>query len=282
MKKSKKQSQIATLSDKALALLRNGKHRAALESFTTLEELEPEQPEWSRRAAECHRGLDDRRGQIEALGRAAERYVTQGALAKAIAMSRMILNLDPHHARTQKRLLELQGGPGALDAPPLPPAPKVLEPASRHRAAAPLPEKPEPPPVVKADAPPRPSLEQVLRQRRAASRERRPPAEAPREPEVAEREPIVAPIPEPMPVAEPEPVVAPEPIAASADDLGPEPEVVPEELEIRSMPAPKPSVPAALPSTPAAASPTPVPPSDEAVTLRPPRFAADQEATESR
>ena len=108
MKRSKQQEQIATLRDKALALLRNGKHKAALESIKVLEELEPEQPYWPRRAAECHRALDDRGGQIEALGRAAERYMAQRATAKAIAMSRMILNLDPHHARTQKRLLELR------------------------------------------------------------------------------------------------------------------------------------------------------------------------------
>ncbi len=278
MKKNKKQEQSTALRDRALALLRSGKHEAALESLAMLEELEPEQPDWPRRAAESHRALGNRRGQIEALDRAAERYVSQGATAKAIAMFRMILNLDPRHARTQSRLLELQGTPAVVEAPP-PPAQTMPEPPRRRLVAPPPPENPEPSPAAKADAPARPSLEQVLRQRRAAS-PRRPPAEAPKE------SPIAIPIPEPIPeddleieliaapVSEPIALVEPEAVAEPPPDHHAEPEILPDELEISSMPAPRPSVPAALGQV--TAPPTPVPPSDEAVTLRPPRFASSR------
>jgi len=163
---SKTREQIVReLRDAALEHSRHGRHAAALERFGQLERLQPAEADWPRRAAECARLLANVPLQVAALGRAAELYAQAGAMAKAIAMCRMILALDPRHTQTQERLaaLQEQGSTVApssrvpLLAPPRAPARPTASGLPEHRASpagsGPLPARP------------RPELGRLLRQR---------------------------------------------------------------------------------------------------------------------
>ena len=85
-------------------------------ALAELEKLDPSEPDWPRRAAECHRVLGQAKAQVEALGRAAERYMVQGLVPKAIATCKVILSIDPKHTETQQRLAALHGSPPARPA----------------------------------------------------------------------------------------------------------------------------------------------------------------------
>jgi len=93
---------IQQLRSEALGLAQNGEPRQALEKLAKLESLDPKEPDFPRRAAECHRLLGERAECMNALARAADRYVSAGMVVKAMAICRMMLAIDPRH-------------PGALD-----------------------------------------------------------------------------------------------------------------------------------------------------------------------
>src|SRR5690242_15996518 len=113
-----RQQQIRDLREEALELSRKGDHKSALERLGELERLEPNEPDWPRRAADCQRALGKPTLQIAALGRAAELYGRAGALTKAIAVCKMILALEPRHTETQARLAALQAqGPQTVLPP---------------------------------------------------------------------------------------------------------------------------------------------------------------------
>ena len=108
-----KRDRVRKLRDEALALVREGHDKKALLRFAELEQLEPNEPDWPRRAAECHRVLGNSKEQVEALGRAAERYMSQDLVPKAIATCKVILSIDPRHTETQRRLSALHGSMAA-------------------------------------------------------------------------------------------------------------------------------------------------------------------------
>jgi CRP-like cAMP-binding protein len=174
-----RQQQIRDLREEALELSRKGDHKFALERLAELERLEPTEPDWPRRAADCHRALGKAGMQIAALGRAAELYGRAGGLTKAIAVCKMILALEPRHTETQARLAALQAqGPSTM----LPPDP--MPPPARPLPALPLgtnapPAKPQTAAPRAPTAPPedrsRLDLSQALRQRRVAQTKAPPP-----------------------------------------------------------------------------------------------------------
>src|SRR5262245_31219110 len=164
-----RQERIRALRDEALGLVRDGHESKALFRFAELEKLDPNEPDWPRRAAECHRVLGNSKEQVEALGRAAERYMSQGLIPKAIATCKVILSVDPTHTETQQRLAALHET-----------APARVFPVERSWKQA-RPEAPKPPPEVSQPAPallsqpapethggaPRaPRLDEILRKRR--------------------------------------------------------------------------------------------------------------------
>jgi CRP-like cAMP-binding protein len=171
-----KKERIRALREEALELLRKGSNAAALIRFAELERLAPDVAEFPQRAADCHRNLGDATQQVDALGRAVELYANEGALAKAVALCKVILAIDPEHGRTGARLAELSGALQPARVEPEPPRPKpvprlpipaVSVPATRVPAvdlpvSVPAGESP-------SGAPKRPrrSLEQMLRLRRA-------------------------------------------------------------------------------------------------------------------
>jgi CRP-like cAMP-binding protein len=112
-----------TIKDEVALARDKGKLKQALKGYLELEQIEPEDGEWSRRAAEMYRRLNEDNMAIAALERAVDKYVRAGFLVKAIAACKMILQIDPAHSEIRERLLALDvertgvGGPVGIVAP---------------------------------------------------------------------------------------------------------------------------------------------------------------------
>ncbi|WP_428261323.1 cyclic nucleotide-binding domain-containing protein [Haliangium sp.] len=136
-----------TIKDQVAAARDKGKLKQALKGYIELEQIEPDDGEWSRRAAEMYRRLGKDDLAVSALERAADKYVRAGFLVKAIAACKMILQIDPSHSAIRERLSVLNaertgvGGPaGTARAPTsLPEPPSRLPPREPAPAPAPAP-----------------------------------------------------------------------------------------------------------------------------------------------
>src|SRR5262245_26685255 len=80
-----------------------GKHKRALADYLELERLEPGDAQWAKRAAETYKRLGNYKNAIEAFERSAERYAQNGFLVQAIAVCKLILQIQPQHADTLRR-----------------------------------------------------------------------------------------------------------------------------------------------------------------------------------
>jgi CRP-like cAMP-binding protein len=176
MSVEKSKHRAGALKKQALELLRKGSHDKALAALAKLEALEPADGEWPRRAAECHRERGDTAAQVEALGRATECYAESGENTKAIAMCKVILGLEPGRVKTQKRLGELteafnrnsQRSPALRQIPSLRVLGSERTPTMVIDSLVPTGAGASAPPPLKIDAQARVSLQDALRQRRAA------------------------------------------------------------------------------------------------------------------
>jgi len=92
------------LREDAAAAAAAGKHKRALECYLELERLESADAQWPKRAAEMLRRLGKLKEAISAYDRAVDRYTSGGFLVQAIAVCKLILQLDPTHTATQLRL----------------------------------------------------------------------------------------------------------------------------------------------------------------------------------
>src|SRR4051812_42425128 len=92
------------LKDEAQEAVTKGKWKKALECYGELEKLEPRDGAWPQRAGEANRRLGKKDDAIAALSRAAETFSSTGFLLKAIAVCKLILDIDPGHTVTQGRL----------------------------------------------------------------------------------------------------------------------------------------------------------------------------------
>lgn len=93
--------------DEAARAAAEGKHKKAIECYLELEQLEPNEPNWPKRAAETYRRLDRTREAVAAYERAIERYVQGGFMVQAIAVCKVILSLDPAHDDAKRRLVSM-------------------------------------------------------------------------------------------------------------------------------------------------------------------------------
>jgi len=93
-----------TLRDDATRAAAEGKHKRAIECYLELEQLEPYEPNWPKRAAETYRRIDRSREAVAAYERAIERYVAGGFMVQAIAVCKIILSIDPAHDSAKRRL----------------------------------------------------------------------------------------------------------------------------------------------------------------------------------
>ena len=104
---------VRQLRDEAGTASASGRHKRALECYTELEQLEPRDAQWPKRAAEAYRKLNKTRAAIDAFDRAADRYAQNGFMVQAIAVCKLILQIDPNHVATQQRLAAMNAAQSA-------------------------------------------------------------------------------------------------------------------------------------------------------------------------
>ncbi len=101
------------LREEAAAAVAAGKHKRALAAYLELERLEANDAQWPKRAGETYRRLGNPSNAIEAFERSADRYAQNGFLVQAIAVCKVILQINPNHADTLRRLAEMNERIGA-------------------------------------------------------------------------------------------------------------------------------------------------------------------------
>jgi CRP-like cAMP-binding protein len=104
---------VRALREEATAATAAGKHKRALAAYLELERVEPRDAQWPKRAAETYRRLGNTKNAIEAFNRSAERYAANGFLVQAIAVCKLVLQIDPQHADTLRRLAQMNEQIGA-------------------------------------------------------------------------------------------------------------------------------------------------------------------------
>ncbi|MFN0250268.1 MAG: cyclic nucleotide-binding domain-containing protein [Kofleriaceae bacterium] len=106
------------LREEAAAATVAGKYKRALAAYLELERIEPRDAQWAKRAAETYRKLGNNKHAIEAFERSCERYSQNGFLVQAIAVCKLILQIDPQNANALSRLAQLneQAGQGPTRA----------------------------------------------------------------------------------------------------------------------------------------------------------------------
>ncbi len=95
------------LREEAAEATASGKYKRALAAYLELERIEPRDAQWAKRAAETYRKLGNNRGAIDAFERSAERYAQNGFLVQAIAVCKLVLQIDPGHGGALGRLAQM-------------------------------------------------------------------------------------------------------------------------------------------------------------------------------
>lgn len=90
-----------------------GKYKRALAAYLELETLEPRDAQWPKRAGETYRRLNRDRDALEAFSRAAERYAQGGFLVQAIAVCKLILQINPQDDAALQRIASMSEQIGA-------------------------------------------------------------------------------------------------------------------------------------------------------------------------
>src|SRR5262249_13583874 len=124
---------LRKLKDEAAKAVEKGRHRRAAELYLEVGTVEHEDPLWPHRAGEAFKRAGMGPEAIKQLDLAAQGYVRQGFLLKAISVAKMILEIDPRRGETQAML-------GALYArrEGAPPSSRSSLEAARVAAMAPL------------------------------------------------------------------------------------------------------------------------------------------------
>jgi CRP-like cAMP-binding protein len=91
----------------------SGKYKRALAAYLELETLEPRDAQWPKRAGETYRRLNRDKDAMEAFTRAADRYAQGGFLVQAIAVCKLILQIDPRHDVALQRIAAMNEQIGA-------------------------------------------------------------------------------------------------------------------------------------------------------------------------
>src|SRR5580693_7594894 len=90
-----------------------GKYKRALAAYLELETLESRDAQWPKRAGETYRRLNRDKDAIEAFTRAADRYAQGGFLVQAIAVCKLILQIDPRNDIALQRIAAMNEQIGA-------------------------------------------------------------------------------------------------------------------------------------------------------------------------
>jgi CRP-like cAMP-binding protein len=104
---------VRALREEAATATAAGKYKRALAAYLELERLEPRDAQWAKRAAETYRRLGNNKHAIEAFERSADRYAQNGFLVQAIAVCKLVLQIDPQHQEALRRLAQMNEQLGA-------------------------------------------------------------------------------------------------------------------------------------------------------------------------
>jgi CRP-like cAMP-binding protein len=100
------------LREEAAVAVAAGKHKRAIECYLELERLESRDPQWPKRAGESYRKLGKQKEAIAAFERAAERYMQGGFMVQAIAVCKLILQIEPENSDATRRLASINESQG--------------------------------------------------------------------------------------------------------------------------------------------------------------------------
>lgn len=95
------------LREEANAAHAAGKFKRALEVYLELERVEPRDAGWPKRVGETYRRLGKDREAVSAFERAIDRYAQNGFLVQAIAVCRIVLQIEPNNQTALRRLAEM-------------------------------------------------------------------------------------------------------------------------------------------------------------------------------
>lgn len=112
----------AIAKDRAERLFAKGRYREALEAYERIESCGEKDPRVYLRIGDIERKLEDTVSAIAYYRKASESFIRLGFIVKAVAVCKMIINLNPSEEDAQRRLAELHamntGAPGACGAGP--------------------------------------------------------------------------------------------------------------------------------------------------------------------
>lgn len=109
---------ISAVKDKAEGLFSKGRYDEALSAYGKIEGHGEKDPRVFLRMGDIARKIEDTRGALGYYKKAAESFVRLGFAIKAIAVCRMIINIDPSEEETNRRLAELCGNRSAANEKP--------------------------------------------------------------------------------------------------------------------------------------------------------------------
>jgi CRP-like cAMP-binding protein len=95
------------LKDQAAKAVEKKSYAKAGELYLQIAQLEPDDPDWPLRAGEALRKAGELVRAARAFEVAADGYARSGALLKAIAVCKVVLQIDPSHTAIQSRLAQL-------------------------------------------------------------------------------------------------------------------------------------------------------------------------------
>ena len=104
---------VRSLRTEAAEATAAGKYKRALSAYLELERLEPRDAQWSKRAAETYRRLGKTKDAVEAYSRSVERYAQSGFLVQAIAVCKVILQIEPKNDEALRQLAQMNEQVGA-------------------------------------------------------------------------------------------------------------------------------------------------------------------------
>ena len=107
------------IKEQATKLFSKGKWDKALEAYTKLTKVEPQDPKNFQKVAELQLKLDMKQAAIDTYKKACDQFMARGFLIQAIAICKIVIQLSPEEKEMEDRLAELyakRGIPGS--APP--------------------------------------------------------------------------------------------------------------------------------------------------------------------
>ena len=123
---------VSVLRDQVTVLLQKEKLKEALECYVQLENAEPKEPRWPHRKGDLLLRMKRPKDAVAAYEKAVDIYASQGFVARAAAMAKVILGLDPSRMDVLERVdgkaaLELRQRREGSQVAPLPASPPPAE-----------------------------------------------------------------------------------------------------------------------------------------------------------